>query len=246
MANAPPAAARATRCVITSDPQALIGYRTNEEWLRLLDQVNAKLVALEGSLDPEQHAQVLDLLQGIDAVHRESLHRLVRLFKEGVVEQVITDPAIHTLFGMYDLLPPEEPGCAKVWDFLGDLPSREEPSLSDAEPPHWSPAPVLHAPKEGEALLCRMEEGTILLAHAGGALHALDAACPRHGALMMGGRVSGVSWICPLGPGCVYDLRDGARLGGGAPLACHPVRTDGAGRILVGFGIPHAPQKPAF
>ena len=175
-----------------------------------------------------------------------SFRMVVRLFKEGVVEQVITDPAIHTLFGMYDLLPPEEPGCAKVWDFLGDLAPREAPSLSGEDPPHWSPAPVMHPPKEAEALLCRMEEGTILLAQAGGALHALDAACPRHGALMMGGRVSGVSWICPLGPGCVYDLRDGARLGGGAPLECHPVRTDGAGRILVGFGIPHAPQKPAF
>lgn len=243
MANARPAAARATRCAITTDPQALVGYRTNEEWLRLLDEVNGRLAALEDTLDPDQHAQVLALLQGIDAVHRESLHRLVRLFKEGVVEQVVTDPAIRTLFGMYDLLPPEQPGCAKIWDFIGE---KEAPALREGDLPHWSPAPVLQPPAEGEALLCRMEEGTILLAHAGGELRALDAACPRHGGLMMGGKLRGLSWICPLGPGCVYDLRDGSRLGGGAALECHPVRLDSAGRVLVGFGMPFEPQRPAF
>jgi len=243
MANAPPAAARATRCAITTDPQALVGYRTNEEWLRLLDEVNGGLAELEAALDPDQHAQVLALLQGIDAVHRESLHRLVRLFKEGVVEQVVTDPAIRTLFGMYDLLPPEQPGCAKVWDFMGET---GPPALRDGDMPHWSPAPVLHPPAEGEALLCRMEEATILLAKAGGELRALDGACQRHGGLMMGGTLRGLSWICPLGPGCVYDMRDGSRLGGGAALACHPVRLDGAGRVLVGFGMPFEPQRPAF
>ena len=41
----------------------------------------------------------------IDALHREALHRLVRLFKERVLEQVATDPAIRTLLEMYDLLP---------------------------------------------------------------------------------------------------------------------------------------------
>lgn len=234
------------RCAITTDPQALIGYRTNEEWLTLLDAVNGQIGALDTVLEPAQHEQVLALLQGIDAVHREALHRLVRLFKEGVVEQVITDPAIHTLFGMYDLLPPEQPGCAKVWDFIGDLPARDAPALAEGDRPHWSPAPVPQAPPPGEALLCRMDEGTILLAHAGDALHALDAACPRHGALMMGGTIAGLSWICPLGPGCVYDLRDGTRLGGGAALECHPVRADDAGRVLIGFGIPHTPAKPAF
>jgi nitrite reductase/ring-hydroxylating ferredoxin subunit len=243
MASAPPAAATATRCAITTDPQPLVGYRTNEEWLRLLDQVNGQLAELEGTLPPEQHAQVLTLLQGIDAVHRESLHRLVRLFKDGVVDQVVTDPAIRTLFGMYDLLPPEQPGCAKVWDFMAEP---EPPAVRDGEPPHWSPAPVLHAPQEGEALLCRMEEGTILLAQAGGALRALDAACPRHGGLMIGGTLRGLSWMCPLGPGCVYDLRDGSRLGGAAGLACYPVRLDPSGRVLVGFGMPFEPQRPAF
>ena len=48
--------------------------------------------------------QVLTLLQGIDTIHREALHRLVRLFKEGVLEQVITDPAIYTLMELYDFI----------------------------------------------------------------------------------------------------------------------------------------------
>jgi hypothetical protein len=54
----------------------------------------------------------------IDSVHREAITRLVALFKDGVLEQVIQDPAIRTLMEMYDLLPTTSP-CAKVYDFLG-------------------------------------------------------------------------------------------------------------------------------
>ena len=56
---------------------------------------------------PEVKDKVFELLAGIDTIHREGLWRLVRLFKEGVLEQVVTDPAIHNLMELYDLLPPE-------------------------------------------------------------------------------------------------------------------------------------------
>jgi hypothetical protein len=62
---------------------------------------------------------------------------------------------------------------------------------------------------------------------------------------MTGGTLSNYSWACPLGAGCIYDLRSGARLGGGEPLKCLPVRHDG-GRLLVGFGVPFEPHLPAF
>lgn len=229
-----------------TSPQPLLGYRSNDEWIALLDQVDEMLAGVE-ALGEVERRQVFALLQGIDAIHREALHRLVRLFKPGVLEQVVTDPAIHTLFGMYDLLPAKEPPCTRVWDFIGEKPDAAPLAAEPATAlPHWSPAPVTDAPAPGEAVPCRMEEGLVMLARSGGALCAFDALCPVHGAPMEEGRLSGVSWICPHGPGCVYDVRNGARLGGGPGLVCHPVRLEPSGRILIGFAMPHRPDMPAF
>ncbi len=231
-------------------PQGLVGYRTNEEWQTLLAQSAALIAALDNIKDDDVRRDVFATLQTVDAVHREALHRLVRLFKEGVLDQVITDPAIHTLMGMYDLLPEEAPACQKVWDFLGDAeqPEEEAPALAamPADPPHWSPAPIDHPPGDGEALICRMEEGAVILLGAGGQHYALEAACIHHGDAIAGGRLDGFSWICPGGPGCVYDVRNGQRLGGGT-LTCLPLKVDDeTGRFLLGFGVPFEPKLPAF
>lgn len=234
-------------------PQALVGFRTNEEWQALVAEVSAAIGAIDEIDDADLRGQVLSMLQGIDAIHREALQRLVRLFKEGVLEQVVTDPAIRTLMGMYDLLPPEEPGCAKVWDFLEPQHPRGQEGSSGpvaaSAPgmlPHWSPASLSHSLTEGEAVVCEFEEALILLARVRGETFAVEAECPHHRAPLSGGRLAGYSWVCPHGQGCLYDLRNGARLGGGAGLICRPVREDAGERLMIGFGIPFEPSLPAF
>lgn len=230
----------------SEERQALVGYRTNEEWNALLAQSAELIGSVEAIEDEAARRAMFDALAVIDAIHREALHRLVRLFKEGVLEQVVTDPAIHTLMGMYDLLPEPEPGCQKVWDFLA--PDGETAVVADAAqtPPHWSPAPVIAAPDSGGVLFMRMEEGSFALANHDGRLFVFDAICPAHGRLMTGGRLEGISFLCPHGPGCVYDIRNGARLGGGGGVSCRPVRVDDKGRPLVGFAMPFEPQMPSF
>lgn len=233
-----------------ASPQGLQGYSTNEEWQDLVAQAAAMMAALDDIPDGEIRDRVFGALAGIDAVHREALHRLVRLFKEGVLEQVITDPAIKTLMGMYDLLPPEQPGCQKIWNFLDEPPPAKPTDnlvpFPGRDPAHWSPAPVERRPSDGDAFLLTMDEGPILLVAAEGQLFALSAICPVHGKSMAGGQLQGLMWICPHGPGCAYDIRNGARLGGGEALACHPVKTDAAGRVLIGFGMPFEPSMSAF
>ena len=135
--------------------QPLIGYRTNEEWQDLVAQVATMIDSLEKLKDPQLRRQVFGTLQAIDAVHREALHRLVRLFKEGVLEQVVTDPAIHTLMGMYDLLPAPQTRASQ-YDFLtaeeraagprtkeGRSPSQRIEGIDSANAsaayPHWTP-----------------------------------------------------------------------------------------------------------
>src|SRR6516164_4412962 len=121
--------------------QPLIGYRTNEEWDDLLGQIATMIEDLERLEEPDIRGRVFSVLQAIDALHREALHRLVRLFKEGVLEQVATDPAIRTLLEMYDLLPAPHASSRKVWDFL---------TAKEKEVPHfpagcvWSRQEVIH------------------------------------------------------------------------------------------------------
>jgi len=235
----------------SANRQELVGYRTNEEWQDLVAQAGAMISALDAIEDESVKSNVFNALEGVDALHREALHRLVRLFKEGVLEQVITDPAINTLMGMYDLLPPEEPACQKVWDFIPDqsadgAPKTTVSGISSGDPAHWSPAPLDGPLAEGAAFLVRMEEGSLLVVRYDGRDHALSALCQTHGAEMVNGRLDGASWICPHGPGCAYDVRNGARLGGGPGLDCFNVKTDDQNRLLIGFGMPFEPVMPSF
>ncbi len=227
-------------------PQPLIGYRTNEEWHGLVAEASAMIEGLEGIGDDEARRQVFGTLESIDAIHREALHRLVRLFKEGVLEQVVTDPAIRTLMAMYDLLPPEPPGCGKVWDFMPKTDPAPVVAERPEDPPHWTPAPLLHTPADGEAVLCQFDEGPVLIVDVRGDVFAMRAWCPHHDALMASGQLSNYSWACPHGDGCIYDIRSGMRLGGGSPLSCLPVRRDERNRLLIGFGVPFEPRLPAF
>ena len=241
-----------------TNPHPLADYRSNEEWQDLVAQTGSLLAALDNIKDEDAKAQIFAALEGIDSVHREALHRLVKLFKEGVLEQVITDPAINTLMGMYDLIPPDadtdkpsvQPAQQTAAQAISFCPTGELPVFSDTlpsnEPAHWSPAPLADTPKEGTAFICEIEEGALLITSIEGRDVALDATCPTHGKQMTNGTLDGLSWICPHGPGCAYDLRNGAKLGGGAALQCYVTRTDSQGRLMIGFGVPFEPIMPSF
>lgn len=230
---------------------ALVGYRTNEEWQNLLAQFAAVAEAVEAIEDDAARRKVMALLAATDAVHREALHRLVRLFKAGVLEQVVTDPAIHTLMGMYDLLPAADPACAKVWDFIADPPPGATETTvgahAGAEQPRWMPLPGGTSLAEGVGAVVAIDGRPILCTRVNGGLYAATARCEVHRSDMSAGRLSGYSWICPAGPGCVYDVRNGSRLGGGPGIECHPVReTTEGGDIRIGLGMPFTPHLPAF
>lgn len=255
--------------------QPLVGFRTNEEWKDVLAQVATMIENLEQVEDPEIRHKIFATLQAIDAVHREALHRLVRLFKEGVLEQVVTDPAIHTLMGMYDLLPTNATADGMVVDFLTaeersagarrsttnpvqtGTSARAPPGLAPTAlahtalahtdcQPHWARVPLARPMEDGEAVIFEAEEGSVVVARVDSTLYAVGAVCPTHTAVMVGGVMKGLSWLCPHGPGCVYDIRNGSRLGGGPGVTAHPVRAADGGGLQVGFGIPFEPKLPAF
>lgn len=230
--------------------QGLVGFVTNDEWDALLADVNARVEAVESWPDDAARHQVLELLNGVDAIHREALRRLVRLFKDGVLEQVVTDPAIRTLMELYDLLPkqPAAEAEAEAKPAFRTIPIRAARAASGTRYPHWVPV-LAHADElpAGELRTNLAVDGQpLLLARRADDWFALDAACPVDGSPLLGATATGYTLSCPQHAGCHYDLRNGARIGGGAPIECHPVRIDDEGRVLVGLDMPFKPSLPSF
>lgn len=235
-------------------PQALVGFMTNEEWDGLLGHVNALVQDMDDLPFPQVKEKVFELLAGVDAIHREALRRLVRLFKEGVLEAVVSDPAIHSLMELYDLLPPEanktEEPSAKFnvaeWAAKNVPPKAEKPSVKPKYP-HW--VPVL---KHGDELTggsikeCMVDDHRILICQAGDKFFAVGSVCIQDGSSLANAHLNNFTLICPHHSGCYYDIRTGARIAGNGQIECFSVKADEKGRVLVGVDMDFKPQLPAF
>lgn len=233
-------------------PQPLVGFMTNAEWSELLSRTDALVRELEQAPYPNVKEQVFALLAAIDTIHREPLRRLVRLFKEGVLEKVVTDPAIHTLMELYDLLPPgveedDEQRAKIVFTTNRAKPPTDAPQRPKPRYPRWIPVTTRSDDlPSGGVKGCKAEERLILLCRAGNALFALDALCLQDGSPMTGGTLSKYTLTCPQHPGCYYDVRDGARVAGSGRLECFPVKEGEEGRILIGLDVDFSPLRPSF
>jgi len=235
-------------------PQALVGFMTNEEWDGLLGHVNALVQEMDDLPFPHVKEKVFELLAGVDAIHREALRRLVRLFKEGVLEAVVTDPAIHTLMELYDLLPPEanktEDQAAKVKFTQGPVkfvPPETETRPDKPKYPHWVPA-LKHGDEltGGSIKECVVDDRRILICRAGDKFFAVDSACIQDGSSLAGAHLNKFTLTCPHHGGCYYDIRTGTRIAGNGQIECFSVKADAEGRILVGVDMEFKPQLPAF
>ena len=223
--------------------QALQGFRSNEEWDALLAEVNAQIESINQIPYPNVSEQVFALLQGIDAIHREALHRLVRLFKEGVLEQVITDPAICTLMELYDLLPAEQakPNFPNIP--IKVIPKTVPDTNRLHERPHW--VPVLQSIdelKNGEVKTVSLDDKEILLCRNEDKLFAIDNVCTQDGSSLESAKLKGYTLICPNHAACLYDIRQGNRIASADKVTCYRVKTDENGRILIGLGIEFQPN----
>lgn len=238
-----------------SDAQPLLGFMPNDEWDSLIAEVSALVQLMESLPAGEAKTSVFRLLDGVDAIHREALHRLVRLFKEGVLEKVVSDPAIHTLMELYDLLPPEAAAQAAE-EAVADKPRfptipiralRSSPAAPQRYP-HWVPVLAQRDDLASGAVDggIRADGVALLLARRDERLFAIDARCPVDGASLRDALLNGYTLSCPNHAGCHYDVRTGARIGGGDALTCHPVKTDERGRVMVGFDMDFTPDVPSF
>ncbi len=228
---------------------------TNAAWAGLLDEVNVLVERMEALPDGEVRTDLFRLLDGIDTMHREALRRLVRLFKEGVLEKVVSDPAIHTLMELYDLLPSqadeeaESEQTASAKPVFPTIPIRVlRTSSAPARFPHW--VPVLAEQHQLASGSIRddivVDDLALVLARREDRFFVVDARCRVDGSPLRGATLSGYTLSCPNHSGCHYDVRNGARIGGGESLVCHPVKVDDQGRVMVGLDMDFKPELPSF
>ncbi len=231
--------------------QTLVGFMSNDDWDALLANVNGLIEQMDRLPAGEVKTAVFEVLDGIDAIHREALRRLVRLFKEGVLDKVVSDPAIHTLMELYDLLPQplEEPAAEKPKHKFPTIPIKTVHVAPSVKPryPHW--VPVLNQVDDlvsGTAKEFVVDDIPMALCRREDQFFALESLCARDQSSMRGATLSGYTLTCPNHSGCHYDVRQGTRIGGGEKIACFPVKQDENGRLLVGLDMDFTPSLPGF
>jgi nitrite reductase/ring-hydroxylating ferredoxin subunit len=237
-----------------NNEQERIGYMTSSGWEKLLEQVNAQIEELEQISDSEVKDKVFTLLAGIDAIHRESLGRLVSLFKEGVLEQVINDPPIHTLMELYDLLPAMEEHQEQQYDKNGFpvIPLDVITGSKGAAPvksiiPHWVPVPDAQSTLEPNSIHSVNIDGHhIILCRVDDEYFAVSASCAQDGSSLETATLNKYTLTCHNHQGCHYDIRQGTRIAArGDSIDCYPVEADEK-RIMIGIDMDFVPNLPVF
>ncbi len=242
-----------------NNDQERIGYMTSSGWEQLLEQVNVQIEELEKISDSDVKDKVFTLLAGIDAIHRESLGRLVSLFKEGVLEQVIDDPPIHTLMELYDLLPALEEHEEQKYDKNGFpiIPLDVITGLKGAAPvkpkiAHWVPVPGERPTLEPNSTkLVNVDGHDILLCRVDDPLNddnyfAVSSSCAQDGSSFDTATLNKYTLTCHNHEGCHYDIRQGTRIAArGESIECYSVEADER-RIMIGIDMDFVPNLPVF
>jgi len=233
------------------NPQELVGFMSNDDWQDLLSDVNGMIQDMEELAFPQVKEQVFQLLAGIDTIHREALRRLVRLFKDDVLVQVVTDPAIHTLMELYDMLP-RDVKRAEPSEFKFELAGAgmdNKPPAARTGPvfPHWVPA-MKNAEDlaDNTAKECFIDDRRILVIRAEGKYYACDSACVQDGKSLVDAELYKLTLTCPHHSGCHFDVRNGGRIGDAKSIECYNIKVDDKGRLMVGFDMDFRPGLPAF
>jgi nitrite reductase/ring-hydroxylating ferredoxin subunit len=179
---------------------------------------------IESGDEPAARERVFELLEHIDHLHRTCVWRLFELVTElggkGLIDRVAADPAVKTLFVLYDLIPSEplRPVVSSesvTEPYTGGLIPVESLRLR-GRPPDWKvvfaqsdlpPGSLRGIEIDGTpVLLCSTDEGVFAYRNGCG-----GGALPLHPGTLSRGEIH-----CPW-HGCRYAVSTGKRLDGGGP-----------------------------
>jgi nitrite reductase/ring-hydroxylating ferredoxin subunit len=184
---------------------------------------------LEQHEDEQMRNKVLELLEHVDHLHRSCVWRLFELMTElggkGLVDRVAQDPAVKTLFMLYDLIPvdplmPVEANVRVAQPSAGGfIPLRNVGGRT----PSWKVGFAREDLAAGALRGIEIDRLPVLLCAVGDEVFAYRNACgrgvlPLHLGTLVDGEIN-----CPW-HGCRYDARSGRLIAGaGADLEAFPV-----------------------
>jgi nitrite reductase/ring-hydroxylating ferredoxin subunit len=193
-----------------------------------LEQHAARIAELMQQLESDAESpireRVFELLEHVDHLHRTCVWRLFELVTElggkGLIDRVAADPAVKTLFVLYDLIPSEPlrpvVSTGPVTEpYTGGFVPVESLRLR-GRPPDWKvafaqsdlpPGSLQAVEIDGTpVLLCILEDGVFAYRNSCG-----GGVLPLHLSTLARGEIH-----CPW-HGCRYDVRTGKRLDGAGP-----------------------------
>lgn len=199
-----------------------------------LQRLERIIGSFENDPDVAVRERVTELLEQVDAVHRELVWRVgqqVHASDPELFEALLQDPVASVLFEMYGLVAPQrkEPGDGDAPVTLIGL---EALAATIPAPYSWFRAASLDELQDG-ALLARDVQGErVLVVRLGDDVRAYVDQCPGSPLTLNAGSVRDGVLLCPWHD-CRYELRSGRRLDRDAPglTALQCAASDGEIRI---------------
>lgn len=188
--------------------------------------------------DDDVRERVFALLDGVDALHRAALGRLVALLKEPDAattwSRAQRDPLIRTVLALYDLAPVTEPKRfppSRPPQMTIPLTMVQSSSVlpvgMTSRAPEWHEVERLFALPPETMSGIKIADRLILLCNIGGEIFAYDDACPDTPLTLSNGQLESEQIVCPW-HGCRFDARSGQRMiHRGTNLIPYPVTIEG-------------------
>ena len=199
-----------------------------------LQRLERIIGSFENDPDVAVRERVTELLEQVDAVHRELVWRVgqqVHASDPELFEALLQDPVASVLFEMYGLVAPQrkEPGDGDAPVTLIGL---EALAATIPAPYSWFRAASLDELRDGVLLARDVEGERVLLARIDGAVHGYVDQCPGSPLTLNAGVIRDGVLLCPWHD-CRFDLRTGRRVDREAPglTVLQSAVTDGEVRI---------------
>lgn len=210
---------------------------------KLTAHIQGLLEGVESLPFPKVQAEMYELLNCLDLLHREALTRLLELIESRAPEiklDMANDFAIQTLMMLYNFVPDDslpDNGPPTWTRNSAVIPVGQIEVAPAIKMPVWIPGGAVGDFPPNSLRSQLFEDESVLLCRVGEEIFAVQNACLDSVLPLDRGSLDGYELSCPW-HGCRYDIRSGEiQNGSGLRLATFPVKIEGE-RFLVGFNIP--------
>ncbi len=176
----------------------------------LSEWIDALIQGFADHPDEEVRQRVFALLNGIDALHRAALGRLVACLQGPGAQlawaQARNDQLVQTVLLLYDLLPPAEKPPPKPMISLRQVGPAPPPRV-----PEWFDLARFDEVPSGTLRGVRVGDHAVMLCNVAGTILAYHDSCPDTPLALSLGHLDGDQIVCPW-HGCRFNARTGERL----------------------------------